>query len=93
VLTAAEILEPKKVHIVHPADVPNPNWLRPGTPSGGQQRFGDQLLKAHPMVLIPSVVSSHSWNLIFDPTRAAGLYRLVSQERFSLDGRLNPPTP
>jgi RES domain-containing protein len=65
--------------------------LRPGIPGAGQQAFGDALLAAHPFILVPSAVSSHSWNLIFVPSVAAGLYALRVQERFALDTRLHPP--
>lgn len=88
-LTYARILDAGAVHVI--ADVPNANWLNPGMPSAGQQAFGDSLLKQHAFVLIPSVVSRHSWNALFDPVRARGLYQLVAQERFALDGRLHPP--
>lgn len=91
VLTAFEVTDVSAVHIVQAADVPNPHWLRPGIPSAGQQQFGEDLLAAHRFVLVPSAVSSHSWNLIFDATRAAGAYVRISQERFALDGRLHPP--
>jgi RES domain-containing protein len=62
-------------------------------PGAGQQAFGDVLLANHAFVAIPSVVSSHSWNLIFVATRAVGLYSLIEQERFALDARLNPVKP
>ncbi len=91
VLTAVEIADPKRVHVVAPASVPNPNWLRPGIPSAGQQAFGDALLADHAFVLIPSAVSTHSWNLVFVAAQAAGAYELLSQERFALDTRLHPP--
>jgi RES domain-containing protein len=91
VLTAAQALDPSGIHIVEPRDVPNPNWLRPGIPGAGQQAFGDALLAKHRLVLIPSAVSTHSWNLIFVAAVAAGLYALRSQERFALDTRLHPP--
>ncbi len=68
VLTAARILGVSSLHVVSSADVPNPHWLNPGIPSAGQQAFDDTLLRDHPMVLILSVVSAHSWNTIFDPT-------------------------
>jgi RES domain-containing protein len=71
VLTAATVLDPSSVQIVQPEDVPNPNWLRPGIPGAGQQAFGDALLARHPFVLVPSAVSSHSWNLIFIASAAA----------------------
>ncbi|HLY53961.1 MAG TPA: RES domain-containing protein [Stellaceae bacterium] len=90
VLTSARIADAGHVHVVEPWQVPNPNWLRPGAVSAGQQGFGDALLKAHAFVLIPSVVSIHSWNLIFDPQAAAGLYDSVTQEPFALDPRLHP---
>ena len=91
VLTALKIEDPSTIHVVEPSAVPNPNWLHPGIPGAGQQAFGDELLKDQMFVLIPSAVSTHSWNLIFDPTRAAGSYSLKLQERFALDPRLHPP--
>jgi len=90
VLTSLEVLDAGLVHVVEPTTVPNPNWLRPGTVSPGQQKFGDSLLEAHKFVAIPSAVSTHSWNLIFDPSVATGAYRMVGQERFALDTRLHP---
>lgn len=90
VLTAVTIATPERVHVVRPEEVPNPNWLRPGMPSAGQQGWGDALLKAHRFVLIPSVVSTHSWNLVFVRDGTAGGYS-AAQERFGLDTRLHPP--
>ncbi len=74
-------------------DVLKPNWLRPGAVNAGQQAFGDALLDAEAFTVLPSVVSSHSWNVLFDPARAAGLYGGVDQEVFALDTRLDPVTP
>jgi RES domain-containing protein len=91
VLTAATVLDLSRTHIVQPDDVPNPNWLRPGVPGAGQQAFGDALLAEHPFVLIPSAVSTHSWNVIFIASIANAFYALRSQERFALDTRLHPP--
>jgi RES domain-containing protein len=90
ILTSARIINVKDVHAVPAASMPNPNWLRPGVPSAGQQAFGDSLLKKHRFILIPSVVSTHSWNIIFESTAAAGLYDNLSQEEFALDPRLHP---
>jgi RES domain-containing protein len=91
VITAARIADIAEVDIVKPDDVPNPNWLRPGALNAGQQAFGDDLLRRHRFVAIPSVVSTHSWNLIFDPAKVAGFYSLEFQEPFALDTRLHPP--
>ena len=91
VLTALTVTETSRVHVVDPADVPNPNWLRPGIPGAGQRAFGDALLARHGFVLIPSVISTHSWNLIFVGAMASGAYAVRSQERFALDTRLHPP--
>lgn len=90
VLTSFTVLDASAIQVVKPDDVPNPNWLRSGIPSAGQKVFGDDLVGRHLFVLIPSAVSSHSWNLIFDPSRAAGRYQMRSQERFALDTRLHP---
>ncbi len=93
VLTAAKITDLSNIHIVDPTSVPNANWLRPGIPSVGQQLFGDALLARHKFILIPSVVSNHSWNIIFESTKARGSYTVSMQEVFALDTRLNAPTP
>jgi RES domain-containing protein len=93
VLTAATILDLSDVHVVDPASVPNPNWLRPCIPSAGQQEFGDALLARHKFVLVPSVVSTHSWNIIFESTKARGSYTVTIQEVFALDTRLHAPRP
>jgi RES domain-containing protein len=90
VLTCA-VLEAPDIHVVIAADVPNPLWLSPAPPSHDQQQFGKSLLEAHAFVLIPSAVSPQSWNLIFNPARAADRYRLQEQRPFSLDTRLSPP--
>ena len=92
VLTALAVKDPKSVHVVDPASVPNPNWLRPGIPSAGQQAFGDALLSRHKFVAIPSSVSIHSWNLIFLGSVAARAYAVRVQEKFALDTRLHPPS-
>ena len=91
VITAARIADFAHVRIVKLDDVPNPNWLRPGVPSAGQQAFGDDLISNHLFVAIPSAVCTHSWNLIFDPLNAGGSYRMEMQEPFALDTRLHPP--
>ncbi len=93
VLASLIITDPASVHIVQPGNVPNPNWLIPGVPSAGQQQFGDALLAAHKFVVIPSVVSGHSWNLLFVAANAAGVYAMRMQEPFALDTRLHPARP
>ena len=57
VIAAARIPDIAEVHVVKRDDAPNPNWLRPGIPSAGQQAFGDDLLGRHRFVVIPSTVS------------------------------------
>jgi len=89
VLTAISISEPDSVHVVEPSAVPNANWLRPGIPSAGQQQFGDGLLSEHRLVVVPSVVSTHSWNLVFIAADAARAYAVRSREPFALDPRLH----
>ncbi len=91
VLTRARIRDVTDVHVVMPDDVPDLEWLRPGSPSRGQQAFGRELLEQHVFVAIPSTVTQQSWNLLFNPIRAAGRYELETQQRFALDTRLNPP--
>ena len=91
VLTRARINDASRIHVISPADIPNPNWLRPGAISAGQQMLGNALMTAHAFVLIPSVVSTHSWNLIFDPAVAKSFYDSVTQEPFAVDTRLHPP--
>lgn len=89
VLTSLTIAQPSSIYVVAAASVSNPNWLRPGIPSARQQAFGAGLLAQHKFIVIPSVVSTHSWNLIFVSTVTAGAYAIRSQERFVLDTRLH----
>ena len=91
-LTSLRILAPAAVHVVQPDDIPNPRWLSAGPPSVSQMEFGTELLSRHPLIILPSAVSSHSWNLVFVASRAVGMYELVEQNRFGLDTRLNPPS-
>ena len=91
VITSFTIANPSPVFVVKPGDVLNPGWLLTGMPSAGQQEFGAELLAMHAFFIIPSVVSQHSWNLIFDPDRAAGKYTFELQQPLSIDTRLNPP--
>ena len=41
------------------------------------------------MVVVPSVVGWHSWNLLIYVASAAGLFNLRRSEPFALDPRLN----
>ena len=88
VLTALAIAEPSTIHVVKPETL-DPAWLKPGLPHEAQQVFGDSLLEAHDFIAIPSAVSRHSWNLVFDSTRAKGRYQMELQENFVLDPRLH----
>ncbi|WP_260961023.1 RES family NAD+ phosphorylase [Pseudomonas citri] len=90
-LTQARVLDRSRIYVVQPESIANPNWLVPGTPSRSQQQFGADLLSQYPFVLVPSSVSRHSWNMLMNPPLADGLYELVLQEPFALDGRLNKP--
>jgi RES domain-containing protein len=90
VLTGITISQRDRIEVVDATKVANPNWLVPGYPSAGQQNFGNHLLTEHKFVVIPSAVSTHSWNLIFVATTAAGAYTW-EQHRFALDTRLHPP--
>lgn len=90
VMTALDV-GPAAVHVVEPGAIRDPNWLRPGIPSAGQQTFGDALLAQHKIIVIPSAVSTASWNLVFIAASAVGSYALRSQERFVLDPRLHVP--
>ncbi len=91
VLTSGRIFDVSRVHVVPPPDIPNPHWVRPGAASAGPFGFGYAMLKAHIFVLIPSVISPHSWNMIFDPTVAKDFYGFVAQECFAVDTQLHPP--
>lgn len=90
VLSWARMTDGADMIVVTPEMVPNPNWLRPGVVSAGQQAFGARLLATHLFVAVPSTVSAHSWNLVFDAARAGASYGAVKQERFGLDTRLHP---
>jgi RES domain-containing protein len=82
------VTDPARVRVVQPGEVPNPHWLHPIAPNPDQQAFGDQLIDAHPYVLVPSAVSRHSWNLLVNVTTALPLMTDIQSERFALDPRL-----
>jgi RES domain-containing protein len=87
-LCSFTITDPGQVRVVQPGDVPNPHWLHPIPPNKDQQEFGDQLIDAHPYVLLPSAVSGHSWNLLVNITTALPLMTDIQSERFALAPRL-----
>ncbi len=89
VLTAFTISDPADVYVVGPEAIPVSNWLSPGIPSARQQAFGDTLLAERKFTVIPSAVSSHSWNLIFVKANVAASYAVKFQEPFVLDPRLH----
>jgi RES domain-containing protein len=91
VMTQAALTIGVTPRIVRPDDVPNPHWLVPGWPSAGQQVFGDRLIADHKIVLIPSVVSRHSWNLLIDADYISQVCTSARQESFALDTRLHRP--
>lgn len=93
VLTGFQVDDAADVHVVAPAAIPNANWLRPGPASAGQRAFGDALLAAHKFIVLPSVVTALTWNIVFSPAVAAGSYTLSTAEPFALDPRLHPPSP
>lgn len=93
ILTELIVADVASVQVIEPSSIPNPNWLRPGAVGAGQQAFGDTLLAAHKFVVFPSVVSTHSWNLVFVAAHAADGYALKSLTPFALDPRLHPPAP
>jgi RES domain-containing protein len=87
------IEHPGRVFVVTPDQIAEPAWLRPGTVSAVQQAFGDSLLTAHPLLLLPSVVSTHSWNLLIDVPAAQAAFSLRRSEAFALDPRLRAAGP
>jgi len=92
VLTAARLrLDMAPMFKIDITSIPNPNWLAPGHVSWAQQQYGTSLLEQHPWVMVPSTVCRHSVNVLINPVLAKGMFEFVLQERFALDGRLNPP--
>lgn len=91
VLTAFKVRVPQSGRVLRPADVPNPNWLIPGTPSLGQQEFGTKLLAEFGLIFVPSSVSKYGWNLVLQPGVHEGKYELLGQTPFALDTRLHLP--
>jgi RES domain-containing protein len=92
VLSSARIKNPSSVYVVQPSALPNPAWAMPGAHGPGQREFGKNLLTQYAFVVVPSSVSLKSWNILFTPDKAKGLYDDVQQERFCLDPRLHVDT-
>ena len=90
VLTSLSISALEDVRVIRSDEVPNPAWLHGGTPSDGQQSWGAKLLAEHAFLVLPSAASKMSWNLVFEPSKAQGRFQIRSQDRLTLDTRLNP---
>ncbi len=90
VLSSLQV-RPDGVRVVTPAAVPDPAWLRAGIPGLGQQDWGGALLREHGIVVLPSVVSQPSWNLVFAPGHASGRWRLLAQQPVVVGARLHRP--
>jgi RES domain-containing protein len=45
-------------------------------------------MDVHPIVILPSVVSTHSWNVLINVAEADALFKLTGKESFALDPRL-----
>ncbi len=92
VMTNFRVLDAAKVRVVGASQLSaHPDWLEPGLPTPAQQAFGTSLFtEKHPFVVIPSVVSPHSWNLMFDAELAKLNidYELIGHEQYRLDRRL-----
>jgi RES domain-containing protein len=88
-ITRFEIIDPSAIHVVYPDAVPNPAWLESGIPKLAQQHYGSDLLRVHPFVVLPSVVSRASWNILFSPSAALGKYIKIEQKRLVIDPRLH----
>ena len=88
-LLEIEIPDPSQAYVVPLESIPNPNWLVPGSVSAGQQAFGNALLLQHGMLVLPSVVSTGSWNLLIDVDIAKAHFSLLSSKPFALDPRLH----
>lgn len=86
-LLAIHIASPTLVHVVPPDQLPQA-WLLPGLPAPEQQAFGDTLTATHPFVLVPSVVSTCSWNLLINVRSAASQFSLAHAQDFAIDPRL-----
>jgi RES domain-containing protein len=91
-LTSFSIKPSPRIKVIYPQEIPDQTWLGHNRSSSIQQAFGDEMLSRHGVLVLPSVVSRHSWNLLFDPLVASGLYQLETQEPFKLDPRLTQAT-
>lgn len=88
-LLSIRITQPRMADVVDVSSVPNKNWLRSGVVSAGQQAFGEKLLAGHPLLVVPSIVSTHSWNLLIDVGSAKGMFNLIGSDDFELDTPLH----
>lgn len=87
-LLQIEVTDAAGAHVVQPSAIPNKDWLDPGVVSDEQREFGAALLRKHGVVLFPSVVSSHGWNVILTTDAATSRCRQACAELFSIDPRL-----
>jgi len=89
VLTSFTVAAPERVRVITPEEIPDARWLDPNNAVPDRRAWGDQQLRAHGMIVIPSVVSRQSWNLVFLAPLPDGRISDAVQEGFVLDPRLN----
>jgi len=88
-LTSLAIRDADRLRVLQPHEIPEATWLEPGQVSAAQQAFGDRLLSEHGCLVLPSVVSRNSWNVVFDPAALSDQCALVARQDFVLDPRLH----
>ncbi|WP_235575773.1 RES family NAD+ phosphorylase [Roseovarius tolerans] len=88
-LTSFTVITPERVRVIGPEEIPDARWLDPNNAVADRRAWGDQQLRAHGMIVIPSVVSRRSWNLVFLAPLPDGRISDAVQENFVLDPRLN----
>lgn len=90
-LTQARVLDRSRIHVVQPESIANPNWLVPGTRVAASNSSALTFCASTLLCLSLPASRGIAWNMLMNPHLADGLYELVLQEPFALDGRLNKP--
>jgi RES domain-containing protein len=87
-LICARLTKLEMVKVLEPHDFPNPAWLRQGVLNPNQHAFAAQHMQTHAVLVVPSAVSSKSWNAVIKLDGVRAHLQQISVERFSLDTRL-----
>ena len=88
-MTRFTIAKPASVHVIQARSISDKTWLDPNSNTPAQKAWGSERLTKHKIIVLPSAVSTRSWNLVFLAPLASDWFGSIEQSDFVLDPRLH----